>query len=351
MENLSDYRREMDRLHFTAEQKARLAARISNAAEKEPPAARRPIRRVLAAAAAVAVVFAVGGGAAAAGLVGDFFAPVFGTSRTEVVNQIGRPIGAGATDHGITITADAIIGDKYNACIVYTIKRGDGSPLGLPAGVSASELSFEQGGFSLHGGASSHGASWFTESKSNGNAAQYVEQISVDGLLNPGRARVDFHNLQYFDQESGKMVTLCDGDWTFGFDVSYEDSSVALSSGKTFAQNGISFTITGVSVSPVGLHLEYEADGEADLTGDSSGDGRESPRMTRTTGSYLRDISVILTKKDGSKLDLTDFGGSIKTAGGKTTCVKSGVFREIVPIEDIKSVSVGGTEIPVDSGR
>lgn len=351
MENLSEYRREMDALRFTSEQKARLTAVVGAAAEEGARAARRPMRRVAAAAVVLAAVFALGGGAAAAGLVGNFFAPVFGTSHTEVVNKIGRPIGACVTDGGVTITADAIIGDKYNACVVYTIRRADGSPLGLPEGVPASMLSFEQSSLNLHG-ASSHGASWFfTESESDGGAVQYVEEISVDSSLNLARARADFHNLQYFDQSAGKQVTLCSGDWTLGFDMSYEDSSVALPAGETFTQNGIGFTVTGVSVSPVGLHVEYEADGEADLTDDSSGDGRESPRIKETTDRYLRGISVVLTKKDGSTLDLTDFGGSVKPAGGRTACVKSGVFREIVPIGDIRSVSVGGTEIPVDSDR
>lgn len=351
MENLSEYCREMDALRFTSGQKARLTAAVSAAAEKGEHAARRPMRRVAAAAVVLAAVFAVGGGAAAAGLVGDFFAPVFGTSHTEVVNRIGRPIGAGATDNGVTVTADAIIGDRYNACVVYTIRRADGSPLELPEGVPASKLYFEQNSFTLRGAASSHGSSWFTESESDGNAVQYVETISTDDSMNLGRVRVNFHNLKYADPEAGKEVTLCGGDWTFEFDGSYEDSAVVLSAGETFTQDGIDFTITGVSVSPVGLHVEYEADGEADLTRDSGGNGRESPRMKETTDRYLQNIPVVLTKKDGSTLDLTDFGGSIKPAGGKTACVKSGVFREIVPIEDIRSVSVGGTEIPVDSNR
>ena len=80
----------------------------------------------------------------------EVFAPIFGGSaaQTEVIDKIGHPIGAGDTDNGVTITADAIIGDAYNAAIVYTIRRDDGTAL-LPEGTDAESLLM--GGF---GGAS-----------------------------------------------------------------------------------------------------------------------------------------------------------------------------------------------------
>ena len=34
-----------------------------------------------------------------------------------------------ATSNGVTITADAIMGDTYSYAIVYSIRRDDGSPL------------------------------------------------------------------------------------------------------------------------------------------------------------------------------------------------------------------------------
>ena len=349
MDRLSEYRREMKGLCFTPEQKAALAARVRAAAQERSHAARRPMRWVLA-AASVAVIFATGYGAVAAGLVGNAFDSVFGTSQTEVINKIGRPIGAGATDNGITVTADAIIGDKYSACIVYTVRRKDGSPLRLPAGISIQNLSFEDfGGSDLHGGDGLHGSVGFLPSSTDKNAAQYVESISANGPLKLGKVNARFHNMQYFDPKSQRTVTFCKGDWNFSFRVKYEDSSVALKAGETFTRDGSTFKITKISVSPVALHMEYEAEGAYGSKEEtSSSDGSEPDSVKKRSEHYLG-LSVLLTKKDGSVLNLTDNGGSIDSSGGKTVCTKGGVFREIVPIEEMKSVSVQGVEIPVGS--
>lgn len=364
MENPFEYRREMDNLAFTPEQKARMTARLLRAAEKQPRAARRPVRRVAVFAVTAAAVLVAGCGAMAAGLVGHSFDSVFGTAQTKVINKIGRPVGASATDNGITVTADAIIGDKYNACVVYSVKRKDGSPLTLPSGVPVKNLYFEKSICDLQGGSGSHGAAWFTENKSAGADVQYVNSFSFDKPLNKGKISVEFGNLQYYDEKTKKMVTLYGGDWKFGFSVNYEDSSASLPAGETFTNDGIRFRITNLSVSPVGMHVEYEADHAADSPAgvsdsrtdgqdggsvSSAENGREPEQVRHELDRYLNGVSIILTKTDGSTLDMTDSGGSIQRANGKMLSVKSGVFQEIVPLKEMKSISIGGVEIPIPS--
>ncbi len=353
MENPFEYRREMDALAFSPEQKEHLASCVAEAAgAAKPRAARRPMRRIVTTVAVAAVVVAAGCGAVASGLAGNAFDSVFGTSKTEVIDKIGCPIGAGATDNGISITADAIVGDKYNACIVYTIKRTDGAPLGLPANVPVSCLNFENNfgsdlrGGNLFSGGGSHGSSWFTKSKSDANAVQFVEDTSSDQPLNQGVVHAGFKNLQYFDDNTQKSVTLCKGDWKFSFHVSYEDSSVTLPAGQTFTRKGIGFKINEVSVSPVGMRVAYEADREANLNQNT--DGKMTSQMEAETDRYLG-VPIVIAKKDGSKLDLTDSGGSINPEKGKTNCVRSEVFHEIIPLEEMKSITVGGVEIPVNA--
>lgn len=353
MENPFDYCREMDALSFTSEQKTRLAARTAKAAEAaKPHTFRRPMRRFVATVAVAAVVVAASCGAMASGLVGNAFDSVFGTAKTQVVNKIGRPIGAGATCNGISVTADAIIGDKYNACIVYTIKRTDGKPLGLPAGVPVSCLNFESNfgsdlrGGNLFSGGGTHGSSWFTESKSVANAIQHVETISSDQPLNQGTVHAYFKNMGYYDESAKKSVMLYQGEWKFSFHANYEDSSATLPAGQTFSRKGTGFKITEVSVSPVGIRVAYEADQQANFSQKTS--GKMNSQMEAETDRYLG-VPVIINKKDGSKLDITKSGGSTRPNNGKTACEKSEVFQEIVPLEDMKSVTVGGVEIPVNA--
>jgi hypothetical protein len=99
----------------------------------------------------------------------------------------------------------------------------------------------------------------------------------------------------------------------------------------------------------VGLYVAYKADRQADFQESADENGREPAKVRNETARYLDGISVILTKKDGTKLDLTDSGGSLNPSDGKTACTKSGIFHEVIPIEEMQSVTIGGVEIPVDS--
>lgn len=341
MNGLFEYRSKLDHLHFTSGQKASLTAKVRDAAGKETPA-RRPLRRTAILAVTAAVALTSGGAVFATGQAGKLFAPVFGTSQTEIVNKIGHPIGAEATDDGITVTADAVIGDKHNACIIYTVKRTDGSPLGLPKGLPTEYLSFEQSDCGLHGSEGSHGVAWFTDG--DDGSVRYVETVSADGTMKAGRASAKFSKLRYYDPDTKKAVTLSDGNWKLSFQADYEDSSLTLPAGEDFTVDGRDFTITEINISPVAIYVQYKTDGRVDLRTDAA-DGREPWETARC----LDDVSIVLKKKDGSILDLTKLGGSINPAEKETVCTKSGVYREIIPIEDIESISVGGTDIAVPS--
>ena len=112
MNALFEYRNTMDALRFTPEQKAALAERVAERAGGKTR--RHPLWRTALIAACLAAALAVGAGASGVlKSAAEVFAPIFGGSaaQTEVIDKIGHPIGAGDTDNGVTITADAIIGD------------------------------------------------------------------------------------------------------------------------------------------------------------------------------------------------------------------------------------------------
>lgn len=127
------YRDSMDRLHFTQEQKQEMVDRLMEAGpvSSRPPPLRFRRFAAVGAAAALALSLGVAGATGALGSAGDAFAGLFGggPAETEIIDQIGYPIGASATSNGVTITADAIMGDTYSYAIVYSIRRDDGSPL------------------------------------------------------------------------------------------------------------------------------------------------------------------------------------------------------------------------------
>ena len=349
MSDLFDYKKEMSELRFTEIQKKALAEAAASAAQGTAKR-RRPVFRTALIAAAMAAVLVVG--SSAAGILpspAEIFAPLFGGSvaQTEVIDKIGRPIGASDTDNGITITAEAIMGDQYNAVIVYTLTRDDGERF-LPEGMDETHLMM--GGF---GGASwakggAHGGAWFVDEDRSDNQIQLVETASSDTAMTKGTARAEFEDLLYWDPEAEQTGPLYSGSWRLRFEVDYEDCSVRLGGGETFSQDGLNFTIDEISVSPIAVRAAYTAD-EAVVWSDAPS-GRQSEEDARQSQRYLENVEVLLTKTDGTVLDLSNAGGSISPDydTGISLCAKGQVLEEIIPLAELQSISVGGVvyEIP-----
>ena len=353
MSNLFDYKKEMSELRFTENQKKTLAEAAASAAGKTAKR-RRPVLRTALIAAVMVVVLAVG--SSAAGILPapvDVFAPLFGgaVAQTEVIDKIGRPIGASDSCNGITISADAIMGDEYNAVIVYTLRRDDGERF-LPADKDLDASYLMMGGFGgsswVQGG--SHGGAWFVDQDPEDNLIQLVETASSDVAMTRGTARVEFEDLTYWNDKTGEAEVLYSGKWNFRFEVNYEDCSVRLGSGETFSQDGLTFTVNAVSVSPIAVKVDYTAD--AAVQWSNSGSGQQDPEDARQTQRYLENIEILLTKTDGTVIDLSNSGGGISPdyEAGVSHCTKGEVLAEIIPLEDMASISVGGVtyEIPHD---
>ncbi len=352
MSNLSEYKQSMDALRFTPEQRALLAARAAQAASRQASRpARRHLGRMAVIAAAVAAVLAVG--SSAAGILPapvDVFAPLFGgtVAQTEVIDKIGRPIGAGDTDNGITITADAIMGDEYNAVIVYTLTREDGQRF-LPEDKGLEDTYLMIGGFGgsgwVKGG--THGGAWFVDTDAEDNVIQYVETASSDVPMTRGAATAEFEDLRYWNPETERDELLYQGKWKFRFEVDYEDCSVRLGGGETFTQDGLNFTIDGISVSPIAVKVDYTVDTQ--VVWSDSGSGRQDPEDARQSRRYLENVEILLTKTDGTVIDLTTSGGGIRPEDGVSVCTKGQVLEEIIPLEELANISVGGIVFPISA--
>ena len=350
MSDLFDYKKEMSQLRYTESQKKTLAEAAASAAQGQSAKRRRPVFRTALIAAVMAVALVMG--SSAAGILpapADVFAPLFGgaVAQTEVIDKIGRPIGASDSDGGITITADAIMGDEYNAVIVYTLSRDDGERF-FPEGESLDSRTLMLGGF---GGASwarggAHGGAWFVDEDPDDDRIQYVETVSSDVSLTKGTARSEFEDLRCMDPEADRDEILYPGKWKLRFEVDYEDCSVRLGGGEAFSQDGLNFTIDEVTVSPIAVRAAYTADQA--VTWSNAPSGRVDPEDARQTHRYLDNVEILLTKTDGTVIDLSDSGGSLAPKDGVTVCVKGQILDEIIPLEELDSISVGGVvyEIP-----
>ena len=347
-------------LQFSDEAKARMVQNLLDAQEKAadnvvamPRGRKRRLPRIAAVGVAAAVVLTVG--ASATGVLktaSEAFQGVFGpTADTEIIDQIGRPVGASDTSGGVTVTADAIIGDKYHYAITYSIVKDDGTAFDIDltntVGNGVLPLTFEESDCTLSGYlGGTHGGSYFFDADPADNAIQYVETREIsNGEVRGHTVRAKFKDLCVYDDEMNRVL-LAEGDWSFKFNLDFEDTSVSLPAGQTFDLNGMTATIDEITLSPLALRVDYTVDSEVQWD-ENAQSGKQSDHDSEQMNRYFESVQILVNKADGTSLDLSLAGGSISPEGGKTICQKGEIFSEIIPLEDIVSVTVQGIDIPV----
>lgn len=381
------YRAELDEMRFSDAEKERLVARLdaelakgaevlplapAGASGNDPAAeagrgqgrcagraAARPRRRSwLARAAVVAgVTLALGAGATAAyatgtlgvalGYVNDIFTGA--PAATEVVDEVGYPLGASASCNGVTVTAEAVLGDRYNYTVVFSVEKDDGTPF---EGVEANEhgvlnLMFAgSGGLTVDGVWAAGGESYFYDADPTDNAVQYVVQMQAatdDATGIVGRtARVSLSDLSLFSDYEG-YTTLVEGTWDLKFTMNFADSTVELASGQATSHDGADVTVDGLYVSSLGVTVDYTID--AQVVTDAAS-GKMSDEMAASQERVFG-VPVVVTFADGSTFDATDAGGSCTKVGDSSQVHKGATFDRIVDVGDIASVTVGDVTVDV----
>ena len=385
------YNTALDELHFSEEAKNRMIDHLMAAAEQpaQPVSVHRVRRfpRVAAVGVAAALVLSIGAGATGAfRSAGDVFAGVFGpTADTEIIDQIGHPIGASDMAGGVTVTADAILFDGYNYLISYTLEKEDGSAFDCTKNPDTGlyDLGWKRSDSTIGRGVDgATGSSYFYDENPSDNAIQYVETMSYnDAVQTGGTVKITLGDLCVLNSENGEPTTIVKGTWRLKFQLEAGNSAVELPAGQNIDVNGRSAAVDTIVISPIGYHVVYTADGEAtfDTLYDENGEeipqesgrnaavdtvvtpigyhytvdgeeipqesGREPAGVHSTWESYS--AKLLVTKTDGTVLDFSDCGGSMDPHDGKTVCTRQGTFDTVIPLEDIASVTIGDVTVPV----
>lgn len=355
-----EYKNAMDELHFSEEAKNRMVDRLMERAEQ--PASRRVRRfpRVAAVGIAAALVLSIGAGASGVlKSASEVFAGVFGpTADTEIIDQIGRPIGASDTVNGVTVTADAILFDGYNYLISYTLEKEDGSSFDCTKNPDTGlyDLYWKRSDSTIGRGVDgASGSSYFYDENPSDNAIQYVETMSYNDAVQTGdTVKITLGDLCVLNSENGEPTTIAKGAWRLKFQLEAGNSAVELPAGQNIDVNGRSASVDTIVLSPIGYHVVYTVDGEAtfDTLYDENGEeipqenGREPAGVCSTWESYA--AKLLVTKTDGTVLDFSDCGGSMDPHDGKTVCTRQGTFDTVIPLDDIASVTIGGVSIPIE---
>ena len=353
---MKTYRQSLDELHFTREEKNAMVDRLT-AGESRGSGKVRSIRRTVTVGVAAALLMTMGVGAAVTLTpAGEVFASVFGgaPAQTEIMDRMGVPIGASDTADGVTITADAIIGDTYSYAVVYSIARDDGQPLAedlTPLGGTDGPLplTFDQSDTFVGMLGGSHGTAYFYDADPADNAIQYVEMMTADTPIEPGTATATFQNLYLRGEDIQDRTLLAEGKWKIRFQFDFPDSSVSLDAGQTFQLNGMKATLDGVTLSPLSIQVDYTVWEELVWDHQDQADGQMGEHDREQSYRFFESLPVTVNFTDGTALDLSGNGGGIRPEDGKTVCQKGRVFEEILDLSTVESVTVGDITLPVEA--
>ena len=371
-----EYRASLEGLRFSEVAKARMAERLAErAAVKDESDERWAVprrharanpsrRRWSIAAAAACLAIAIGlGGIAYAVVNGLVSAPqlaehLFGSeSSVEVVDRIGRPVGVSQSRNGVTVSADAIIGDRTNVAVVFSITNDDGTAFDvealdngiLPMGFTG-DVHVDFGPLPVLGGLGATGWSYIYDADPSDGSLQLVEIRSYEGGGNEnvnliGRT-MTVHLAELYRYADEGRILVAEGPWDLSFPLQYEDASVDLPIGQSFDLNGVAATVDELTASPFALHLRYTADQKVEWT--SGEPGRLSAHDSELADRLLG-VQVTLHMSDGSVLEMAGNGGGAITADGDAArCEASVFFDRIVDLDQVESVSICGimVELP-----
>lgn len=373
--NSNDYRHALEHISFTDNAKQHMANSIAqsvassdaataqsnfNGTRRKPRIARHPVRTVARIAAVTAVLAIVIGGAGTAMATGvlplpsDMLSDIFDgpASQTEIIDRIGRPVGASCSNNGVTVTADAIMGDKDMVTIAYTLTFDDPAALKKLSepGENGTIAGSVDGNVYVDGEHGGQGQSWLIEKNPNDSSIQYFAQFSVESPGLMGRT-VRTHINSLVVPRAGKELPeykkILTGPWDLKFQLNYEDTSVTIPAPKSVNFNGTKATIQEATVSCVGVSVRYNIDRSIEHDNNS---GKMSQNMEESMDA-VGNIPLIVTFKDGHVEDATSHSGYFanKLDNGTTDVHKTWPFSQVCDTDKIASVQIGDTVIPMNS--
>lgn len=371
----NDYRHALEHISFTDNAKQHMANSIAqsvassdaataqsnfNGTRRKPRIARHPVRTVARIAAVTAVLAIVIGGAGTAMATGvlplpsDMLSDIFDgpASQTEIIDRIGRPVGASCSNNGVTVTADAIMGDKDMVTIAYTLTFDDPAALKKLSepGENGTIAGSVDGNVYVDGEHGGQGQSWLIDKNPNDSSIQYFAQFSVESPGLMGRT-VRTHINSLVVPRAGKELPeykkILTGPWDLKFQLNYEDTSVTIPAPKSVNFNGTKATIQEATVSFVGVSVRYNIDRSIEHDNNS---GKMSQNMEESMDA-VGNIPLIVTFKDGHVEDATSHSGYFanKLDNGTTDVHKTWPFSQVCDTDKIASVQIGDTVIPMNS--
>ena len=369
---MKPYKDELDSLRFSDAQKQEMIGRLLDAKKEGQKVKPVKFRRYAAVGVAAAVCLTVTAFALPNSpvrrLVSDVFSGILGGDPA-LADELGTSIGQSASSGGVTITADAVVGDESNLCVVFTVARDDGQPIKAEGENSFLHFGSDSRGLLDSARTGGHGSSYFIDTDPSDAAIQYVESVTVeDGIsaLRGKTANVHFKDLMLF--QDGAEEVLVKGDWKLSIPLQYTDATQHFESAEPIEVAGKTFAVTDIALSPVGFNfamlsddaIPYRPDEKmAEAAGETSGsgggvaiadDGTETPLGAQydSRDTYYEGVKAVLVLTDGTQLDLSESGGGMRNLkDDRLEITRSGSFDRLIPLEEMEALVFGGVRIPL----
>lgn len=345
--------------------------------------------KVLLLAAALPMLGAAGYGTGFFSDVVSIFSPSLGDSQvqTEIIEEIAKPVKASATNNGLTITLEAMIGDDSTATLVFYFQNEDGTPYILPEipenkvedgkeyyyrlGFSSSAEGFRQFAGSTDIGfleSSAHGSmqSRFENQEATDGSFYYEETYNFDNLPlgEPVTAvfgalgyEVNVIDLETYTDvpEERVFVPFTEGLWEIDYIFEYTDTTLTLVEQTTLTHDGREIQLEKMSVSPLSVKILLSFPKLADTSALSEVNWQDLSEeeldkhfedileANKVDSEYLDNIPFYLTKKDGTNVTLesNNFGVGSNDGDENVNADIQVRFDEIIPLEDIATLTFG----------
>lgn len=273
------------------------------------------------------------------GYVSNLLAPLFGYAQTELVDSIGVPINASVEVGEYLLTAEAVIGDRYNVAIVYALTRQDGGT--ILEGLQFSDWQM----FHCFG---SGGGSLGHQRSEDGKTIHIIEEYTgqqglswTKRLFFNRKVTVRFEDLVQDLGAEQEDILILEGEWSLSFTLRYQDTTQRFPFHpiEVTDSEGNSYTLKKGYISPIGIHLDLTC---PNLWKDYTGKG--------TAPSQAFCESIVLVLKDGSQIPMENwsFGGRSKGNSDTMDANYGAMFSTPIPLDNMEALIVCGVTIPLE---
>lgn len=327
----NEYKQELRHLQYSSEQKKQLATTSLHRAEferKHAPKRHSKRRMTGSIVAAILVLIITAGAVGSWKSVAELFAPYFGTSKkqTEVMGVMGTALDESVTQNGVTLTANGIIGDTYNACILYTLSWDTDISVALPDNLPADAWDLSHAELLFKDETPKSWNATIVQASAKQRQIEFFVRLSSEQPVIGKEFTLYFHDMQLrWPDETGETQThlVAKGNWELTTKTDYSDLSCKLKGDKTFELlDGHKATLNKAYLSPLGAHFVWTL-----------------PETTNRSYAF----HATITKTDGTTVSMQDIGGSTTYRETDTRNVSLFQNDAIIPLDEIKSITVGKT--------